>query len=132
MVRKDISIPDLIEKGKLLTLTAAKALEVGYTEGIVDGIGEIPRLAGISQPKLVEYSEPWGVRLARFLSNPLVGGLLLAIGLAALVIEVITAGFSGAGLVALLAFALFFGGNLLIGVAQREHVAVFILGIILS
>jgi membrane-bound serine protease (ClpP class) len=131
MVRKDISIPDVIEKGKLLTLTAAKALEVGYTEGIVDGIGEIPRLAGISQPKLVEYSEPWGVRLARFLSNPLVGGLLLAIGLAALVIEVITAGFSGAGLVALLAFALFFGGNLLIGVAQWEHVAVFILGIIL-
>lgn len=130
MVRKEIFIPDLIPAGKLLTLTAAQALEFGYAEGLVDGIGEIPALAGISQPQLVEYSEPWSVRLARFVSNPVVGAILLAVGLAALIVEVFTAGFSGAGLVALLAFGLFFGGNLLIGVAQWEYIAVFILGII--
>ena len=131
MVRKDIVIPDVIAEGKLLTLTAAKAHEVGYTEGIVASHTEIPGLAGISNPEYVQYTEPWSVRLARFVSNPIVGAILLAIGLAALIIEILTAGFGVAGVISLLAFGLFFGSNLFIGVAQWEYLAVFILGIIL-
>lgn len=131
MVRKEISIPDVSPEGRLLTLTAAQALEVGYTEGLVASHTEIPGFVGITNPEYVQYSEPWSVRLARFVSNPIIGAILLAIGLAALIIEVLTAGFGVAGLISLLAFGLFFGSNLLIGVAQWEYLAVFVLGIIL-
>lgn len=131
MVRKEISIPDVISAGRLLTLTATKAKEVGYAEGVITSLTEIPVPAGISNPSYFEYSEPWSVRFARFISNPIVGGIILAIGLAAMVIEVFAAGFGLAGIISIFAFATFFGSNLLIGIAQWEFIAVFILGIIL-
>lgn len=131
MVRKEITIPGVIEQGKLLTLTANKAKEVGYAEGIVNSYTEIPALAGISSPEFVIYSEPLAVRLVNILNQPLVGALLLAIGLAAMAIEVFTAGFGVAGVISLIAFTLFFGSNILVGAAQWQYIAVFVLGIIL-
>jgi len=131
MVRKEIAIPDVIDSGKLLTLTASMAESVGYTEGIVDGYTSIPALAGINSPEYVVYSEAWAFRFARFLSDPIIGAILLAIGLAAMAIEIFTAGFGIAGTISIIAFVLFFGGNLIAGFAQWEYIAVFILGIIL-
>lgn len=131
MVRKEVAIPDLTDRGRLLTLTASMAEKVGYAEGIVNSYTEIPALAGIPSADFVVYSESAAVRFSRFISNPIVGAILLAIGLAALVIELFTAGFGIAGVISLLAFALFFGGNLLIGFAEWEYIAVFFVGIIL-
>lgn len=131
MVRKELEIPDVVERGKLLTLTANEAKKVGYAEGIVDSYSDIPPLAGISSPQFIEYTESWAVRFVSFLRNPVVGALLIGIGLAALAVEIFTAGFSGAGLIALAAFALFFGGNIILGVAQWEYIALFVVGLAL-
>jgi membrane-bound serine protease (ClpP class) len=131
MVRKEIAIPDVIEAGKLLTLTAQKATEVGYAEGIVSSYEEIPAQAGIASPNFRIYTESWSLSFARFLSNPYVAAILLAIGLAALVIEIFTAGFGVAGVISLIAFALYFGGNLLAGFARSEYIILFVLGIVL-
>lgn len=131
MVRKDIAIPNVIEAGKLLTLTASMAKEVGYAEGLASKLEEIPAMAGISEPEFITYEEPWSIGFAQFLSNPYVGGVLLAIGLAALVIEIFTAGFGVAGVISLLAFALYFGSSVFAGFAQVEYILVFVLGIVL-
>lgn len=131
MVRRDIAIPGIIERDRLLTLTATKALEVGYAEGIVASYSEIPALAGIGNPNYEVYTQPWAVSFARFLSSTGVSAILLAVGLAALVIEIFTAGFGVAGVISLVAFTLYFGSNIFIGVAQWEYIALFILGIIL-
>jgi membrane-bound serine protease (ClpP class) len=131
MVRKDIEIPGISEAGKLLTLTAAKAVEVGYAEGLASALEDIPGMAGISASEFITYQEPWSISFARFLSNPYVGGVLLAIGLAALVIEIFTSGFGVAGVIALLAFGLYFGGNIFAGFGRTEYVLVFVIGIVL-
>ncbi|MDD3073079.1 MAG: NfeD family protein [Eubacteriales bacterium] len=131
MVRKEIAIPKVVEEGKLLTLTAKMAAEVGYAEGIVAGYEEIPELAGINSADFIIYKESWSIGLARFLSNPYVAAVLLAIGLAGLAIELFTAGFGVAGIISLIAFALYFGGNLFVGFARSEYIILFILGIVL-
>lgn len=131
MVRKEIAIPNVVEAGKLLTLTAKTAAEVGYAEGIATSIEDVATLAGISASEFITYQESWSTGLARFLSNPYVAALLLAIGLAAMVIEIFTAGFGAAGVISLIAFALYFGGNLYAGFARSEYILLFILGIIL-
>lgn len=131
MVRKEISIPGVVEAGRLLTLTASKAKEVGYAEGVVSAHTEIPGAAGITSPNYVVYTESWAAKFSRFVSNPVVAAILLAVGLAALVIEVFTAGFGIAGTISLIAFAIYFGGHLVIGFSQWEYIAVFVLGIIL-
>lgn len=131
MVRKEIGIPGLVEPGKLLTLTAARALEVGYAEGIVDRYTEIPPLLGMESPRFTVYEAPWSVRFAIFVQRPVVSAIILAIALAALVIEILTAGFGVAGIISILAFSAFFGSGMVVGLAQWEYVALFILGIIL-
>ncbi|MHB1255271.1 MAG: NfeD family protein, partial [Dethiobacteraceae bacterium] len=57
--------------------------------------------------------------------------LLITIGLAALMIEVMASGFGVAGLISLLAFGLFFGGHIIAGLAGMEVIFLFILGVIL-
>ena len=131
MVRKDIAIPNIIDEGRLLTLTATKAQEVGYAEGIVNSYSDIPALVGINATEYVVYSEAWAVQLARFITSSTVASILLTIGMAALAIEIFTAGFGVAGSISLIAFTLFFAGHLIVGFAQWEYIAVFILGIIL-
>lgn len=131
MVRREIAIDDVIDSGRLLTLTAAKAKEVGYAEGIVTDYTEIPGLVGITATEYRIYNEAWAVRLARFITSAAFASILLTIGLAALAIEIFTAGFGVAGTISIIAFALYFTGHLIVGFAEWEYIAVFILGIIL-
>lgn len=131
MVRKEIEIPGVVEAGKLLTLTAKTAVAVGYAEGIVTGYKEIPALAGLGTLDFQVYHQRWAMTLARFLSNPIVSALLLAIGLSALVIEILTPGFGIPGITSLIAFGLYFSSTLLIGFGRSEYIILFVLGIIL-
>jgi membrane-bound serine protease (ClpP class) len=70
-------------------------------------------------------------RLARWITNPTFATLLLTIAIAALIIEVMTAGFGVAGAISILAFVLFFGGHIFAGLAGYEVVALFLIGLIL-
>ncbi|MBS3951097.1 MAG: nodulation protein NfeD [Peptococcaceae bacterium] len=131
MVRREISIPGVIEAGKLLTLSANEALSLGYTEGVVTSRAEVLAALGLGDSNLVFYQESLADRIARFLTSPTFSPILLSIAFAALVIEIFTAGFGVAGFISIAAFALYFGGHMVAGFAQWEYIAVFILGIAL-
>lgn len=131
MVRHEISIPGVVEAGKLLTLSANEAVALGYSEGIVNSRAEALAALGLGDSKLVMYEESLSDRFARFLTSPTFSPILLSIAFAALVIEVFTAGFGVAGFISIAAFALYFGGHMVAGFAQWEYIAVFILGIVL-
>lgn len=131
MVRKEIGIPNIVQEGKLLTLTAKKAIEVGYAEGIVSGYEEIPKLAGVNVSSFKLYTESWSAGLARFLVNPYLAAVLLTIGLSAMIIEILTPGFGVPGALSIVAFALYFGGHLLTGFARSEYIILFVVGILL-
>jgi membrane-bound serine protease (ClpP class) len=131
MVSKDIAIEGIIEEGKLLTLTDREALEIGFTDGIVSSRAQLLDTLGLSGAELVEINASTAEQLARFITHPTVATLIITIAFAALVIEVMTAGFGVAGTISIMAFALYFGGHIFAGLAGREVIFLFLLGFIL-
>lgn len=129
MVRRDIVIDDLVEEGVLLTLTAGEALEVGYSEATVNSLEGVLQETGLEDARMVSIDTRAADALVSWTTNPIVGTLLLMIGLGGLILEVLSAGFGIAGVVGLAAFALYFGGNIAAGMAEYWVLILFVFGI---
>lgn len=131
MVRKEITIPGLVERGELLTLTAAEALEVGYSEGTVADRAELLTGLGLSAAALKEYRPGFTDNMVSWVTNPIIATILLIIGIGGMVLEIFTAGFGVAGLLSLLAFSLYFGGHIAADLAEYWVVFLFIFGVVM-
>jgi len=129
MVRRDIAIEGLVEEGVLLTLTAGEALEVGYSEGTVDDQSSLLDAVGLENAEWRLIEQRTADSVVRWTTNPVVGTILLMIGLGGLALEVITAGFGAAGIISLAAFALYFGGNIAAGMAEYWVLLLFAFGV---
>ncbi len=126
-----VVLKQISKKGELLTLTSGEALEFGLASFIANSFEEILRNYGWENAIVVRIEPTWGERLFRFLSNPLVSGLLLLIGLAGLYFELQTPGFGLAGIVGLIALALFFGAQYVIGLANWADLILILVGMVL-
>lgn len=131
MVDADIEIPGVIEKGKLLTLGAAQAKELGVADFIGRSPDEVLQFLGVPGAKTVDFEISKAEKLARWANQPLVGIVLLTIGLAGLVLELFTLGWGIAGTVGIISLALFFGSSLVAGLAGWEAIILFIVGLLL-
>jgi len=131
MVRREIEIEGLVAAGELLTLTSAEAEKIGFTDGIFAARADLLAHLGYKDAAVILAEQSPAERLARMITNPAVATLLVTIGLAALMIEVMAAGFGVAGLISLIAFGLFFGGHIIAGLAGMEVIFLFILGVVL-
>jgi len=131
MADRDIEIPEVVKKGKLLNLTASRAEELGIADKVVKSREELQEWLGLSNARVVEVQETYRLKLAKFVAGYVASALLLTVGFAGLVAEVFIPGFGIAGTIGLLSFALFFSGNLLAGHAGWSAVILFIVGIIL-
>ncbi len=129
MVRRDIAIEGLVEEGILLTLTAGEALEVGYSEGTISDESAFLEAVGLENAEWRLIESRAADSLVSWTTNPIVGTLLLMIGLGGLALEVITAGFGAAGVISLAAFALYFGGNIAAGMAEYWVFLLFAFGV---
>lgn len=129
MVRKEIAIEGLVTATQLLTLTYRDAERIGFADGIFATEAELLQHLNLGDANVVRVAQSPAEELARFITNPTVATIIITIALAALVIEVMTAGFGVAGMISFLAFALFFGGHIVAGLAGREVVFLFLLGI---
>lgn len=131
MADADIEIPGLVEKGKLLTLTPKQALEWNFTDFIASNRQEVLREMGMAEARVVEMKPTGAETLSRWVTNPYISPILLAVGIAGIVLEVFTAGWGVAGTLGVISFGLFFGGHMIAGLTGWESVLLFILGIIL-
>lgn len=131
MVRREIAIDGVVDKGKLLTLTDAEALALGYSEGTVENRGALLEQLGFSREELFLYSPRLLDRLVGWTTGPVVATLLLIAGITCLVVELFTAGFGLFGLLSILAFTLYFGGHYTAGLAQYWVLLLFGLGLVL-
>lgn len=125
MVDRDVSVPGLIEAGKLLTLTSQEALQWGYSEGEVDSIDTWLSEQGYATTH--DLKVHWTDRMVDLLTSPLAAGLLIAIGLLGLIAEMLVPGFGIPGLIGILCLAAFFWAHYLVGLAGWESIA-FLLG----
>ncbi|MEI5986208.1 MULTISPECIES: NfeD family protein [Sphingobacterium] len=130
-VDPSISIPELKEDGKLLTLTTAEAVKIGLAKKEAKSDVDIFSDLGIIKPAVQHHTLTWVDHLIAFLINPLVSGILIIGIIAGIYFEMQTPGIGFALLVAIVCGALFFAPLYLQGLADHWEIAIFILGVIL-
>ncbi|HEY8394900.1 MAG TPA: nodulation protein NfeD, partial [Thermaerobacter sp.] len=131
MVDKRVEIPNLVEEGEILTLTAERAREIGFIEGIAGDRQAVLAEAGLAGAVVSELAPTPAERVARFVTDPVVAPLLLSLGMAGLIAEFYVPGFGFPGVLGLLSLTLFFGGHLIAGVAGWEIALLFLAGLLL-
>jgi membrane-bound serine protease (ClpP class) len=130
MVDESLGAPGVAEPGKLVTLSTAEALRVGYAKGQVETEDQLLSTIGVAGARVEAIDINWAETVVRFLTSPIVSPLLLSLGILALLAEV-KAGAHGLGLlVGLGSLGLFFGSSLILGLAGMEEVILLCLGFV--
>ncbi len=129
MVDQRIEIPDLVAAGELLTLTAERALEVDFIDGI-EQTGEAALGALDLRSTQVISVEPTTIDIfAQYVTDPFIAPLILALGFAGILVEMFVPGFGFPGGLGLLAFATYFIGHISAGYAGMSIALLFVAGI---
>jgi membrane-bound serine protease (ClpP class) len=128
MVDRDVVIPNLVERGKLLTLTANEAAQWGYSDGEVADLGGLLVAAGLPGAAVVRFSPRWVDSLAATLTSPWVAAILITVGVLGLIVEALTPGFGLPGTVGIGCLGLFFWAHYFVGLAGWESLVFFVGG----
>ncbi|MGH2558031.1 MAG: NfeD family protein [Thermomicrobiales bacterium] len=131
MVDPDVAIDGLIERGKLLTLTTQEAQQWGYADGVAASREEVLAAEGLVNAPIVETSPSLAEDVVRFITNPVISGLLIIAGLLLIVGDFFVEGLGIAAVAGVGFLATFFWGHMLAGLAGWEDVALVVLGIVL-
>ncbi len=115
--------------GELVTLTAGDAKEFGLIPAVVNDVDGVLRQYGYAGLGIHEIVPTWSEALFRWLSSSIITSLLLLVGFGGIYFEVRTPGFGLPGIIGISAFALFFGAQYLIGLANWIDVLLVLLGV---
>jgi membrane-bound serine protease (ClpP class) len=127
-------------KGNLLTLTSDDAQQIVgegsaarrlLSAGTVQNIHELLKREGLDKCEVVTMSISPAEKIARIIDGFPVSGILLALGLLAIYIEIKTPGFGLPGITGIALLLLWFWGHHIAGLAGAEEALLFALGIIL-
>ncbi len=132
MVDGSVYIPNVVDSGKVLTLTAQEALKLGFCDGIAESVEEvITKHMGYAEYKLVEYKSSFYDKLKGFLMNPAFQAILIMIIIAGIYFELQSPGIGFPSIAAITAAVLYFAPLYIDGLAQNWEIIVFIIGLIL-
>jgi len=131
MVDTRVEIVGLVTGEELLTLTVSQAIEFGYAERSVANLDALLIELGLDDNKLVAPGISFAEQLVRFLTNPVLAGLLLLGGFLLIISDFFSGGLGIAALGGLGLLAIFFWGHMLAGLAGWEDVALVLIGVAL-
>jgi membrane-bound serine protease (ClpP class) len=131
MVNPNKVIAGLKEKGEILTLTAPEAVKNNVADFTALSIEDAVRQAGFSNLRLEKYILSPAEQIGVTLTNPFVAGILLAIGIVGILIELFHPGLAAPGIIGALALVAYFMGGLLTGSGSTVAFILFIAGILL-
>jgi membrane-bound serine protease (ClpP class) len=131
MVDVDVEIGGVIEKGKLLTLTASQAIEHKVAELTADTRDAALAAAGLPGAEVRVARQTWAETLVRFLTHPVVSSLLMTVGVLGLLVEIRTPGVAVPGTVGLISLGLFFWGHWIVQLAGWEELLLIGIGVLL-
>lgn len=129
MVDRRVAVEGVSPEGQILTLSAQRAWELGFIDGLASSGAEALALAGFAGAEIRDTEPNWAERVARFLTEPTVSSILLTLGFLGLLAEVTSPGWGVPGTAGLLALALFFSARYITGLAGLEVALLFLLGI---
>nr|WP_229522216.1 NfeD family protein [Paenibacillus monticola] len=118
-------------KGEIIALTSDEALKAGYADQITATPEAAITWLGYSTDDIFRVEHTGAEKMSQFLTNPIIMTILLFIGIAGVVIEMLVPGFGAPGIIGTLAFALYFFGNYVAGFAGAETLLLFIVGLVM-
>jgi len=129
MVDRSLEIDGIDSAGKLLTLDTGKALALSMADVQADSVAALLAALGLESPKLVTVTENWAERIARFVTDPTVSGLLMSLGMLGLLIELYSPGLGLPGALGVVCLSLFFGGHMITHLAGLEEILLLVVGL---
>ncbi|MDR0768939.1 MAG: nodulation protein NfeD [Dysgonamonadaceae bacterium] len=130
MVDDRISIPNVIDSGEVLTLTAQEAVRTGFCDGIAESAEEvITKHLGYENYTVTAYKPTLPDKLKGFLINPALQAILIMIIVAGIYFELQTPGVGFPSFAAIGAAVLYFTPLYLDGLVQNWEIIIFIIGI---
>ncbi len=117
--------------GKLLSLTAGEMERYGVSSGTVSTLRELLESIGVPDLEVVELEQSSADQAVSVLTSAGVTSLLILLGLVALFMEITSPGFGVPGTVGILAFAVIFVANGLLGRVGSIELLLFLLGAVL-
>jgi membrane-bound serine protease (ClpP class) len=131
MVDADVEIPDVVAKGKLLTLTTEEALRHKLADFRADSVEAVLQQLGLPGAEIRRASPTWAESVLRFLTHPVVSSLLMTIAIVGLIVELRTPGFGIPGAVGIASLVLFFWGHWLVQLVGWEELILVGVGMVL-
>ena len=131
MVDSRVEIAGLVTGEELLTLTVSEAIEFGYAEGTAADRDAMLVELGLADNELVVMNVGFAEQLVRFLTDPLIAGLLLLGGFLLIIGDFFSGGVGIAAVGGLALLAIFFWGHMLAGLAGWEDIVLLLVGIAL-
>ncbi|MHC4909204.1 MAG: NfeD family protein [Planctomycetota bacterium] len=122
-------ITQVVSRDELLTLKPEEARFYGLTQGEIRNDAGL--LAYFGAKKLTRYDRSWSESMVRFLTQPIVMGILIVVLLVCGFIEMAAPGLGVFGAVALAALAMLIGAPMLAGMAQWWDVLLIGVGVLL-
>lgn len=108
----------VLPSGKLLTLTPQEAIRYGVIPATAESLDDALAYYNYAGLERVRVQMTWSESLFRWLTSPIVAGLLLMLGIGGLYMEIRTPGFGFPGIIGIVCLGLFFGAHYLIGLAE--------------
>jgi len=130
MVDADVAVEGVTKQGKLLTVTTKLAVELGLANAKIDNVDAILDAVKLPRAQISRPETNWAEGVARFLTDPVVSGLLMSLGMLGLLLEFYSPGFGVTGGLGLMCLMLFFGGHMVVDLAGWEEMALFMLGLV--
>lgn len=131
MVDKTLGFEKYATPGKILSLTDAQAVEVGYADLVAPDRATVLNYYGLKDVPVIEVESGWAEKVAGLLSDPLVKSALIGIIFLAVMTEIKTAGTGVAALLGIIATALLFSAQWMTGEAPWLEVLLFLAGMVL-
>lgn len=131
MVDSALEIEGIIEKNKLLTLTAAEALEYRMADYSAKSLADIfaNKNSDLSEINTIEKSN--FEKIMGIISSPYISSLVLIVAFSALIFEALTPGFALGGTIGVISLLIFFASHIFSGAIGTGILVLFILGIVL-
>lgn len=130
MVDPEAEVRGITTKGEPLTLSARKAVELRVADAEVPSLRAALEKAGFNT-ETQELQPGPQVRVARFLTDPTIAAILLAVGILGLILEFFTPGTFIPAMVGLTSLGLFFLGGYLAGLSSALTIILLFGGLLL-
>jgi len=126
---KSVSIEGVVEEGKLLTLTTKQAIELGMADATAETLQDILEAEEMEDARIVIAGMNAAERVSGFLTQAIVSSILITVALLGIFFEIRTPGFGVPGIIALIAFTLFFGSHYIVNLAGWGEIILFVFGV---